>query len=199
MADTGVIDTRSVILDTAIPLFAAGGYSGVSVRTIAKMVGISAPALYHHFPDKQALYLASMEQAFADKSQAIVHSLRSEGNAWERLDAFLTDFVRLMGEDADFRALLQRELLDGDDVRLQLLAEQVFREPFEAVSALAQELNPDCDPHLMAISIAGLVLFHFDSAPIRRFLPGRTQDHDQIDVVREHVSSLLHKALSTSE
>jgi len=196
MSKKAPIDTRGNIIDTAIPLFAGNGYSGVSVRTIAKLVGISAAALYHHFPDKQSLYLAAMEQAFADKAQAIIKTLTGPENAWGRLDAFLADFIQLMGEDADFRALLQRELLDGDDARLQLLAEQVFREPFEAVSVLMHEINPDIDSHLMAISIAGLVLFHFDSAPIRRFLPGGEQTHDQTDVVFEHIQSLLHQALS---
>ena len=78
-------DTRTAILDVAIPLFAASGYSGVSMRTIAKLVGISAAALYHHYPDKQSLYLATMERVFADKSEGITSAVARQGSSAERL------------------------------------------------------------------------------------------------------------------
>ena len=191
-------DTRIDILEQAIPLYAARGYSGVSMRDIAKAVGISAAALYHHFPDKQRLYLDAMEYVFADKAEGITSALDGSGTAFERLERFVTRFVELMGNDPHFRALLQRELLDGDDARLKLLAEQVFIGPFQAISALAEELAPDCDPHLLAISMVGLVLFHFETAPIRRFLPGGESEHNDLDVIARHVTRLLGKALGES-
>ena len=188
-------DTGTTILDRSIPLFAKKGYSGVSMRDIAKAVGISSAALYHHFPNKQALYLAAMERAFADKALTITATVRSEGDALQRLQRFIERFTRLMAEDPDFRMLLQRELLDGDEQRLQLLAERVFAEPFAAVSGLALELAPECDPHLMTISLAGLVLFHFEAAPLRRFLPGMRADHDRPEVIARHIVRLMTRAL----
>ena len=191
-------DTRVYILQQAIPLFAARGYSGVSMRDISKAVGISAAALYHHFPDKQNLYLDAMAYVFADKAEGITKVLDEDGPPLERLEQFITRFVELMGNDPDFRALLQRELLDGDEVRLKLLAEQVFIGPFQAITALAKELAPDCDPHMLAISMAGLVLFHFETAPIRRFLPGGKTEHNDLNVIAQHVTRLLIKTLGES-
>lgn len=190
------VDTRTAILDRAIPLFATRGYSAVSMRDIAALVSVTPAALYHHYPNKQALYLAAMERAFADKARIITETVRGEGSAPQRLDAFISRFTRLMAEDPDFRMLLQRELLDGDAERLQLLADRVFSEPFEAVSTLAAELAPDCDPHLMTISLAALVLFHFEVAPLRRFLPGMREVHDQPDAVADHISRLMTRALA---
>jgi AcrR family transcriptional regulator len=189
-------DTKTTILDRSIPLFAAKGYSGVSMRDIAKTVGISSAALYHHFPNKQALYLAAMERAFADKARTITETVRSEGTALQRLERFIERFTRLMAEDPDFRMLLQRELLDGDQQRLQLLAEQVFSEPFTVVSGLASELAPECDPHLMTISLAGLVLFHFEATPLRQFLPGMRADHNRPEVIARHITRLMMRALN---
>ena len=191
-------DTRTYILEQAIPLFAAHGYSGVSMRDISKAVEISTAALYHHFPDKQNLYLETMEYVFADKAKGIMTALDSQGTLFERLEQFVTHFVDLMGSDPDFRALLQRELLDGDEERLKLLAEQVFIEPFQAVSTLAEDIAPNCDPHMLAISMVGLVLFHFETAPIRRFLPGGKPEHNELKVITHHVSQLLINALRES-
>ncbi|MEA3412465.1 MAG: TetR/AcrR family transcriptional regulator [Pseudomonadota bacterium] len=190
--------TAHEILDKAIPLFARAGYSGVSMRNIAGAVGITQAALYHHYPDKENLYLAAMAHAFADKAAGITAALQSDGTAMERFERFIVSFTQLMASDPDFRALLQRELLDGDETRLELLAEQVFVEPFRAMTGLARDLAPDCDPHLLAISMAGLVLFHFETAPIRRFLPGGAKRHNDPKVVAKHVLRLLGGALRTT-
>lgn len=183
--------TAQRILERAIPLFAARGYAGVSMREIAAAVGTTGAALYHHFPDKQSLYLAAMAYAFADKAAGITGALAGGGPPQERLRRFLARFTHLMAEDPDFRALLQRELLEGDETRLRLLAERVFVEPFRAVTELARELAPECDAHLLAISLAGLILFHFEAGPVRRFLPGGRPEHDDPEVIAAHVTRLL--------
>ena len=188
-------DTRTVILAKSKRLFALHGYAGVSVRDIAKECGIRAASLYHHFPDKGCLYLATMEYAFADKAEAIVVTVEAEGTAQEKLIRFVTRFTTLMAEDPDFRMILQRELLDGDETRLRLTAKEVFEKPFQSITGLAEELAPGCDPHLLAISMAGLILFHFETAPVRRFLPGGRADHDDPEVIARHVLTLMSRAL----
>ncbi|WP_225364834.1 TetR/AcrR family transcriptional regulator [Secundilactobacillus silagincola] len=49
--------THQAILDAARSLFLSRGYQGTSTRDIAKIVGITQPALYHHFADKDVLFL----------------------------------------------------------------------------------------------------------------------------------------------
>ncbi|HUQ00719.1 MAG TPA: TetR/AcrR family transcriptional regulator [Aeromicrobium sp.] len=62
---------RQQIIDTAAELFASRGYHGVSVNDIGAACGISGPALYKHFPSKQALLAASLTE--------ISETLRDEG------------------------------------------------------------------------------------------------------------------------
>jgi AcrR family transcriptional regulator len=50
---------REQILDTAADLFAQRGFHGVSVAELGAACGISGPALYKHFPSKDAM-LAEM-------------------------------------------------------------------------------------------------------------------------------------------
>ena len=45
---------------TATKLFLQKGFGETSTRDIAKQVGITQPALYHHFSDKEVLYLDVM-------------------------------------------------------------------------------------------------------------------------------------------
>jgi AcrR family transcriptional regulator len=43
-------------------MFAESGYSGTSVRMIARRLGISDPAVHYHFPTKQSLYEALLTE-----------------------------------------------------------------------------------------------------------------------------------------
>ena len=47
--------TRTRILDAARDLFGSTGFDSTTVRSIAKRVGISDPALYHYFSSKRAI------------------------------------------------------------------------------------------------------------------------------------------------
>jgi len=188
---TGSSGTAQAILDKSLPLFARSGYAGVSMRNIARAVGISGAALYHHYPDKQSLYVAAMGHAFADKASSIQTALDNTGTPEQRLERFVTSFTEQLAGDPDFRALMQRELLDGDAKRLKLLAENVFVEPFKAIKQLAQEMSLDYDAHLLAISMLGLIQFHFETESIRPYLPGSLKKHNDPKIIAQHVIHLL--------
>ena len=57
-----VRSTRERILVAAAELFAREGYSATSVRMIARELGISDPAVHHHFPTKHSIYEALLVQ-----------------------------------------------------------------------------------------------------------------------------------------
>ena len=56
-------ETYQIIIKTAERLFMEYGYRAVSTRQIADLCGITQPALYHHFKNKQTLYVAVIEHA----------------------------------------------------------------------------------------------------------------------------------------
>ncbi len=60
MAQQRSEETRSRLLDAAVRKFAEAGYDGSSVDDICAEAGVSKGAFYHHFPSKQALFLALM-------------------------------------------------------------------------------------------------------------------------------------------
>lgn len=59
--------TRAAILHAAMELISESGYHGISLRDVARRVGISHPAVIYHFPSKEALMrevVVEYERAF---------------------------------------------------------------------------------------------------------------------------------------
>lgn len=54
-------DTRAALIAAAREQFAARGFAGTSVRSIAAAAGVNASLVNHHFGGKEALLVATME------------------------------------------------------------------------------------------------------------------------------------------
>lgn len=63
--------TRRQILDGARRAFAMHGFEGATVRILETEIGLSRGAIFHHFPDKDALFLA-LAREDAEEMAAVV-------------------------------------------------------------------------------------------------------------------------------
>lgn len=193
--DVAKENTRRSILNVSVDLFARNGYANVSVRDIANAVGIKPASLYYHFTNKQALYLAAIEESFSKKARVFSEVLQMQVPAEIRLEQYIYKLTEQACEDEPFRRLMQRELLDGDEKHLQYLAQKVFQEQFQGLGELVKEIVPDYDQHMISISILSLVLYHLEVAPIRCFLPGYKEEHNKVTYISQHVYKLLTNGL----
>jgi len=54
--------SRRLVLDAALRLFSTCGFRATSVRDIAEAAGVSTGNLYHHFPDKEAIFRTLLDE-----------------------------------------------------------------------------------------------------------------------------------------
>ncbi|MBQ48669.1 MAG: hypothetical protein CMP10_14805 [Zetaproteobacteria bacterium] len=59
MVDHGAM--RQKIIEGSLDLFAASGFTGVSMRNLAKDIGVTTGSLYHYFPNKENLFQQMLE------------------------------------------------------------------------------------------------------------------------------------------
>lgn len=59
--------TREQILQAALRIFADCGYAGTSIQQIVDKAGVSKPALYYYFSDKEDLFQALVHQAHDER------------------------------------------------------------------------------------------------------------------------------------
>jgi AcrR family transcriptional regulator len=124
------VTRREQILDAAAELFAAKGFHGVSVGELGQACGITGPALYKHFPSKDAVLaemLVTISQRLLDEGQDRVARAADAAAALEALVAWHIDFALrhralIVVQDRDWQSLppearervraLQREYVD---------------------------------------------------------------------------------------
>ena len=58
------IAQRDRILSCAYELYLSDGLEGFSMRKLAKTVGVTAPALYRHYPSKERVLIAVIGEAY---------------------------------------------------------------------------------------------------------------------------------------
>lgn len=85
---TSTAEVRGRILAAATRRFVTLGYHGISMREIAEDVGLSKPALYYHFRDKESLFLAILEDA-VDRLEALLERCAVEDGCRARLEVLL--------------------------------------------------------------------------------------------------------------
>ena len=71
-------DTVNTVLSAAKTLFGEYGIDVVSMTQIAKEAGMSKPALYRYFPNKQSILRELAESDFAENEQLIVNVAMTE-------------------------------------------------------------------------------------------------------------------------
>ena len=130
---------RDSILTVASTLFHRSGYAGTSLDDIASAVGITAPALYRHFRNKDELYVAALELNLRQLETAVSGA------------ADVTDAVRrLAGVGVEFPTV---GMLWNSDRRRRLADPEgaLDHRAVAATAALASLLETSAEPALAAL------------------------------------------------
>lgn len=89
-------DRKTEIAAIGAELFSEHGYHNVALADIAHAAGITGPAIYRHFPNKQAILTHAANDFAAALSDQVEPLVRGTGPALQRLDAAIHGIVRLV-------------------------------------------------------------------------------------------------------
>jgi AcrR family transcriptional regulator len=109
--------TRDVMLREAARLFAERGFRGTSVTDIGTACGMTGPAVYKHFPHKEALLarlLGGISEQLVTGGRRVVAGAHSPLEALQGLVAFHVDFALaepdvIRVQDRDLASLNDRD------------------------------------------------------------------------------------------
>lgn len=91
--------SRQRVLDAALEAFSEKGYEGASLNTAFAQNDISKGVVYHHFKDKDALYLLCVEKCFDALTEFLRGTVGSlTGTAEEQLSVYFDARLRFFTE-----------------------------------------------------------------------------------------------------
>ena len=87
---------RSEILHAALRAFGERGYHATTLGDIGERIGVQKTALYHYFPDKEAILYACHRESLAEISRVLDDAQKRHTTPSSRLRNIIREHVRVM-------------------------------------------------------------------------------------------------------
>jgi AcrR family transcriptional regulator len=105
-------ETKRSLVKEGVAYFGSCPYGDGSLESVARELGVTRGAIYHHFGSKRGYFEAVVEQVFSDLRDRVVAASARAGDRWDGLRAGCDVFLAA-ASDAAFRRIA---LLDGPAV-----------------------------------------------------------------------------------
>jgi len=172
-------ERRQQLLDAAASLFADRGFTSVRLEDLGAAVGISGPAVYRHFPNKEAVLVELMvgiSEYLLDGGREVVGREAVDSGTVSALVEFHLDFAF---ETPAFIRIQDRDLQslpEGARRKVRRMQREYVELWVEVLCAVDPELN-EADARTTAHAVFGLI----NSTP---YSAGRTPSRSARPVLR---------------
>lgn len=151
-------NSRQLILDVSVQLFAEYGYEGVAMRQISTAAGVTLPAIYHHFKNKQSLFNAVETELYATHAESLLTVLKSDAPAEKRLYDFIDRLMISFEQHPAYFKILHRNLVEGRPANQTFLIsslQHVYDELRQMLNECASDAGDGVIPMLIFSCIFG--------------------------------------------
>ncbi len=166
---------QATVLRRAIEVFIAKGYEATSVGDLAKDLGLTKSAIYHHVPSKESLLSAALDEALEGLSAAIDTAVSAEPgtSAYQRLRTAVEESVLILADHLPAVTLLLRVRGNSAVELAALKRRRVLSDKLAALvqaavdeGALREDINPDVISRLIFGTVNSLVEWYRPDGPI---------------------------------
>jgi AcrR family transcriptional regulator len=150
----------ATVLERSVELFIRRGFDGTSMEDLARHLGVTKSAIYHHVPSKDALLGMALDRALTGLEDAARDVRTQDGRAVDRLESLMRRSVTVLVSHRPYVTLLLR-VRGNSDVERQALARRRRLDRLAADlvrEAVADgDLRPDVDAAVTARLLFGMV------------------------------------------
>ena len=194
-------DMKARIVQAATRLFAENGFDGTSIQAVAEVVGIRKPSLLWHFPSKEDLRRAVLEDLLVHWRDELPRALFAAQSSHGRLEAVLHAMIDYFEGEPHRARLLVREMLDRPAAMRAMFSEHL--QPWTSVLGeyirMGQEggrVHEDLDPESYVIQVVTMAVGTVATGNVTAAMLGATwQDpvRSQLDELRRIARTALFK------
>jgi TetR/AcrR family transcriptional regulator len=167
-------ESRAAILQAAAREFAEHGIAGARTDTIAREAKVNKALLYYYFKDKETLYEAVLNNAFAGLKATVFRVLDSDLPPREKILAYVGAYFDFVASHQMYPKLMQREMMrarEGRSPHLDKVIKNYLQPIFARVGELlrkgiAEGAFRPVDPAHFIPTMVAMIVFYFSSAPV---------------------------------
>ena len=188
-------DRREQILQGAMRLFAEKGFRGTTTREIAQKLRISEALMFKHFPSKEALYRAIIQQRMNGAKDMLFpkEALKAKDDR-QVFSAMASYLIRRNTEDPTFLRLVLYSALEEYDLSKIFFKNNATKNTKILANYIQQRIHEKAfkrvHPLLAARAFIGMVLHYIQSQEI--YGMGNLFNFPQKKVVETFVDSFLN-------
>ena len=151
-------DLRTALIETGLSLLATRRADDISLREVARLAGVSATAVYRHFPDKQALIAALCARGETELADAQRTATEAVGGGVAGFGASGEAYVRFALENpALFRLMMSTRPAAGSSGDIMDHSSPAMRSLRDDIAAVLPESADQQHQRLAAIHAWSLV------------------------------------------
>jgi TetR/AcrR family transcriptional regulator len=200
-----MLTSKEKIIEAAIEVFFDKGFDAASMREIAEKAGLTKPMIYYHFKNKEALYVALLEENLELFYQGLERLLTRDSDPQATLCAIIDHFEQTFAKDARVYNIIQREI-SGNGHYVALLTEKYFIKVSQRIAGFLQQgqklgfIRPDLDAQLAEMSLVSILLFYFSQENVFQHM-GRSMNTRVYErtAFKNHILKLFTVGMPTTE
>jgi AcrR family transcriptional regulator len=140
MKHTTAIDRKEQIVHEAIRIIHENGYSCLSIRELANRVGISEPAIYRHFENKDAIILGILDK-MRELGKHIAQRMFSINDPKERIIQFVFLHFEFLEKKPEMMSILfSDEIFEHNEV-LERKFNEIIGQRWSLMTGLVESLK----------------------------------------------------------
>lgn len=200
-----MLTSKEKIIEAAIEVFFDKGFDAASMREIAEKAGLTKPMIYYHFKNKEALYVALLEENLELFYQGLERLLTKDSDPRATLSAIIDHFEQTFAKDARVYNIIQREI-SGNGHYVALLTEKYFIKVSQRIAGFLEQgqqmgfIRPDLDAQLVEMSLVSILLFYFSQENVFQHM-GRSMNTRAYErtAFKNHIFKLFTVGMPTTE
>jgi AcrR family transcriptional regulator len=159
-------DLRNALVDEAIAMLADDGSGSLTLRELARRLGVTHTAPYAHFTDKKALLEVVADAGFARLTERIQAARATTNDPAAAMEAMGLAYIAFARENANWYRLMftDPELMNDPECQMSKEGEHAFEALIEAIAAFHPPADIDIQEFAVAVwsFVHGVAMLEID-------------------------------------
>lgn len=154
-------DRQSQIVSESINLISEMGIQGLTIKNLAKKIGVSEPAIYRHFSNKMEILLTILDSFKQDKQLVLTKISLNQISSMQKLETIYLHQFRTFTQNPALAAVIFSEEIFTNDDRLSEKVYQIMETKQEILRTIfeegqrSREIRDDIPAEQIALIIMG--------------------------------------------